>query len=66
MSHRLMTPLAGMTFAAAVNAVSLAAERLFAELGRGVVYIEALNTAFHGAFIPVVNSLFAVGLASRL
>ncbi len=61
---RLMIPLAGMIFAAAMNAVSLAAERLYAELGRGVAYVEARNTAFHAALIPVVNSLFAVGLVS--
>ncbi len=61
---RVLIPLAGMIFAGAMNAVSLAAERLFAELGRGVKYIEARNLACQAALIPVINSLFAVGLVS--
>ncbi|MBV1931778.1 MAG: ABC transporter permease [Porticoccaceae bacterium] len=61
---RLMIPLAGMIFAGAMNGVSLAAERLHAELGRGVDYVEARNLACQAALIPVINSLFAVGLVS--
>lgn len=61
---RLMIPLAGMVFAGAMNGVSLAAERLHAELGRGVGYVEARNLACQAALIPVINSLFAVGLVS--
>ena len=61
---RFMIPLAGMIFAGGMNAVSLAAERLHAEVGRGVNYVEARNMACQAALIPVVNSLFAVGLVS--
>jgi len=63
-SARYFIPLAGMIFANAMNAVSLAAERLYAETGRGVGWLEARNIACRAAFIPVINSLFAVGLVS--
>jgi len=59
-----MIPLAGMIFANSMNSVSLAAERLHAELGRDVPYAQARTIAFNAAFIPVVNSLFAVGLVA--
>ena len=59
-----MIPIAGMIFANAMNSVSLAAERLNAELGRDVPYCEARNIALQSSLIPVVNSLFAVGLVS--
>ena len=61
---RYVIPLAGMTFANAMTSVSLSAERLEAELGNGRSLLEARNTAFHAGMIPVVNSLFAVGLVS--
>jgi len=61
---RYMVPLAGMVFANAMTAVSLAAERLYAELDHGLVWEEARLTAYHAAMIPVINSLFAVGLVS--
>jgi len=61
---RYMVPLAGMIFAASMNAVSLAAERLYAELSRGESYVAARNKASHAALIPVINSLLAVGLVS--
>ncbi len=57
-------PLAGMAFANAMTAVSLAAERLLAELGHEESWDAAKNTAFQAATIPVINSLFAVGLVS--
>ncbi|MBU0730391.1 MAG: ABC transporter permease [Proteobacteria bacterium] len=57
-------PLAGMIFANAMNSVSLAADRLDAELGRGVAYESARNIAFRASLIPIINSLFAVGLVS--
>ena len=63
-SARYLIPLAGMIFANAMNAVSLAAERLYAETGRGVEWLEARNIACRAAFIPIINSLFAVGLVS--
>jgi len=59
-----MIPLAGMIFANSMNSVSLAAERLHAEIERDVPYEKARTIAFNAAFIPVVNSLFAVGLVA--
>ena len=61
---RYMIPLAGMAFANAMTAVSLSAERLFAELEHGESWDKARGVAFQAAMIPVVNSLFAVGLVS--
>ncbi|MBT7950765.1 MAG: ABC transporter permease [Gammaproteobacteria bacterium] len=61
---QLMIPLAGMIFANSMNSISLAAERLNAELERNVPYNEARNIALHAALIPIINSLFAVGLVS--
>ena len=63
-SPRYQIPLAGMIFAGAMNTVSLAAERVYAETGRGVSYVEARREAFMAAMIPMINSLFAVGLVS--
>ncbi len=59
-----MIPLAGMIFANAMNSVSLAGERLQAELNRGVSYDQAKIIALKAALIPITNSLFAVGLVS--
>jgi putative ABC transport system permease protein len=61
---RYTIPLAGMIFANAMNSVSLAGERLEAELRRGVVYGQARAVALRAALIPITNSLFAVGLVS--
>ncbi|HHQ14222.1 MAG TPA: ABC transporter permease [Chromatiales bacterium] len=63
-SPRHVIPLAGMIFANAMNAVSLAAERLLSEIDRGAVWPEARNMAMNAALIPVTNTLFAVGLVS--
>ena len=57
-------PLAGMIFANAMNSVSLAADRLEAEIDRCVNYEQARNIAFRASLIPIINSLFAVGLVS--
>ena len=59
-----MIPLAGMIFANAMNSVSIAGERLGAELNRDVPYIQARNIALQASLIPITNSLFAVGLVS--
>ena len=59
-----MIPLAGMIFANSMNSVSLAAERLTAEMTRGGSYEDARTTALQSSMIPVINSLFAVGLVS--
>lgn len=61
---RYLVPLAGMVFANSMTAVSLAAERLLTELSRGEPWQSAKNIAFQTAMIPVINSLFAVGLVS--
>lgn len=63
-SPQSMIPIAGMIFANAMNSVSLAAERLSAEISRQVPYDEARNIALQASLIPVINSLFAVGLVS--
>ncbi len=61
---RYMIPLAGMIFAGAMNAVSLAAERLMAELEQNHSWSNARGTALRAALIPLLNSLLAVGLVS--
>jgi len=59
-----MVPLAGMIFASSMTCISLAAERLAAELKNDAEYREASKVAFRAALIPVTNSLLAVGLIS--
>ncbi len=59
-----VVPLAGMIFAASMNAVSLAAERAIAEMMRGESYEVARRIAMRAGLIPIVNSLLAVGLVS--
>ncbi len=59
-----MIPIAGMIFANSMNSISLAVERLQAELERGVTYDEAKKIALKAALIPITNSLFAVGLVA--
>ena len=61
---RYVVPLAGMVFASSMNAVSLAAERLEAELARSVEFAQARAYALNTCLIPLINSLFAVGLVS--
>jgi len=61
---QLLIPLAGMIFANAMNSVSLSAERFFSEINNNVSYQDARNQALQAASIPVINSLFAVGLVS--
>ncbi len=63
-SPRYVIPLAGMIFAGAMNSVSLAAERLQAETERGTSATEARRIALQAALIPIINSLFAVGLVA--
>lgn len=57
-------PLAGMIFANSMNSISLAGERLEAEIKRDMDYDEARITAFQASLIPTINALFAVGLVS--
>ena len=63
-SPRYVIPLAGMIFASSMNSVSLAVERLTAEIERNVDYQQARTTALRTSLIPITNSLFAVGLVS--
>jgi len=60
----LIVPLAGMIFAASMTNISLALERLHAELENGVAFQRARDIAFKTSMIPVINSLLAVGLIS--
>ena len=59
-----MIPLAGMIFANSMNSVSLASERLTAEMARDMAYEQARKVALRASLIPITNSLFAVGLVS--
>ncbi len=61
---RYLIPRAGMILSGAMNAVSLAAERLDAEMTRGLDYKPARAIAFKASLIPITNSLFAVGLVA--
>lgn len=61
---RFLIPLAGMIFASCMNTVSLTAERFWAERDRGQSYTEARHAALNAALIPMINSLFAVGVVS--
>ena len=60
----LLIPLAGMIFANAMNAVSIAAERYQAEIDNGRNPNEARHLGMQATMIPQVNSLMAVGLVS--
>ncbi|HSG58911.1 MAG TPA: ABC transporter permease [Woeseiaceae bacterium] len=61
---RFVVPLAGMIIAGAMNAVGLAAERFQAEMARGEEFLEARRAALRASLIPIINSLFAVGLVA--
>lgn len=61
---QVIIPLAGMIFATAMNSISLCVERIFSEIGNKTPYPIARKQALNAATIPVVNSLFAVGLVS--
>ena len=59
-----MIPLAGMMFAGSMTNISLALERLHAELENGCTFVRARDIAFRTSMIPIINSFFAVGLIS--
>lgn len=63
-SPRFVVPLAGMTFAGSMNAVSLAADRFRSEISGGADYLQARRVSLRTALIPIINSLFAVGLVA--
>jgi len=60
----ITVPLAGMIFAASMNAISIGAERVFAELKRGEQFNTARSVALKAGLIPITNNLLAVGLVS--
>ncbi len=60
----IVIPLAGMIFAASMTNISLAIERLQAEIENGHGFVKARDIAFRTSMIPVINSFFAVGLIS--
>jgi len=60
----IMIPLAGMIFAASMSNISLALERLVAELDHGKPFGAARDMAFLTSMVPVINSFLAVGLIS--
>ncbi len=60
----IMIPLAGMIFSASMTNISLALERLQAELDSGSDFKKAREIAFRASMIPVINSLLAVGVIS--
>jgi putative ABC transport system permease protein len=60
----VVVPLAGMAYSNAMNAVSLAAERLASVSVSAHAWPEARREAMNAAMIPVVNSLFAAGLVA--
>jgi len=60
----IMIPLAGMIFSASMTNISLALERLHAELENGRTFQKARDIAFRTSMIPVINSFLAVGLIS--
>ncbi|MDX2480785.1 MAG: ABC transporter permease, partial [Desulfuromusa sp.] len=59
-----LVPLAGMIFANSMNSISLAGERLEAEISRSIPYEKARSIALQASLIPITNSLLAVGLVS--
>ena len=61
---RYVLPLGGMIFASAMNAVSLAAERLESERDKGLAIMESRRVAFQASMIPMINSFLAVGLVT--
>ncbi len=61
---KVVIPLAGMIFANSMNAVSIAAERMHSEMSDNKRPRVARAAAYRAALIPIINSLFAVGLVS--
>lgn len=61
---RYIVPLAGMIFANSMNTVSIAAERFESEIASGQPMDAAKRISFQAGMIPVINSMFAVGLVA--
>ena len=60
----VIIPIAGMIFASGMNSISLFAERYFSELRNDTEEGLARGVAYQATLIPIINSLFAVGLVS--
>jgi len=61
---RFVIPLGGMCFSTAMNSVSIAAERFVSERSKGAAHGEARLLGMRAALIPIINSLFSVGIVS--
>ncbi len=61
---KYLIPLAGMIFANSMNSVSLCAERFHSGISEGKSFVQARNTAYQTALLPLMNSFFAVGIVS--
>lgn len=63
-SPAVVIPITGMVMATAMNAVSLCAERFWAERSQGIELRAAAKAALSACMIPHINALLAVGLVS--
>ena len=63
-SPKELIPLGGMIFSSSMNSISLACERFFSEIEKGIVIDKALKIAYKASLIPITNMLFAVGIVS--
>jgi putative ABC transport system permease protein len=61
---RYLIPLGSMVLANTLNTISLSAERLESSLSQGSAVDDAASQAMKAGMIPVINSLFAVGLVA--
>ncbi len=61
---QIIIPIAGMIFANTMNAISLAADKYYADDLYLSDYIAARNGALRTALIPITNSFFAMGLVA--
>jgi len=60
----ILIPLGGMIFANSMTTISLAGERLVNEIKNGADFFKARQAAMSTSLIPIINSMFAVGLVS--
>lgn len=61
---RIIIPIAGMIFANTMTAISLAADKYYADDLYLKNYVKARNGALRTALIPITNSFFAMGLVA--
>jgi putative ABC transport system permease protein len=60
----ITSPLAGRSYANAMNTISLSGERFLKERDAGCSYEDARATAYRACLIPQINTYMAVGLVS--